>query len=70
MRRVRQVLTIAAPLLGILMLTSAELEVNKQTFDVLGIELILYRMDSLSFIFALAFLIAAVLNAIYALHTD
>ncbi|MEM7767810.1 MAG: Na(+)/H(+) antiporter subunit D [Pseudomonadota bacterium] len=69
-RPVRQVLTIAAPLLGMVMLANAELGVNKQTFDVLGIEMILYRMDSLSFIFALAFLIAALLNAIYALHSD
>ncbi|MEM0985919.1 MAG: Na(+)/H(+) antiporter subunit D [Pseudomonadota bacterium] len=69
-RPVRQVLTVVAPLLGLLMLSNAELGVNKQTFDVLGIELILYRMDSLSFIFALAFLIAALLNAIYALHSD
>ncbi len=69
-RPVRQVLTIAAPLLGLVMLASADLDVNKQTFEALGLELILYRMDSLSFIFALAFLIAALLNAIYALHSD
>ncbi|MEO0465429.1 MAG: Na(+)/H(+) antiporter subunit D [Pseudomonadota bacterium] len=69
-RRVRQILTIAAPVLGIFMLSLADHEVNLATANALGIDLILYRVDSLNFIFGLAFLIAALLNAIYALHSD
>ncbi|MEO0715211.1 MAG: Na(+)/H(+) antiporter subunit D, partial [Pseudomonadota bacterium] len=69
-KQVRQALTIAAPLLGVFMLINAEQQINLATASALGLDLILYRVDGLNFIFALAFLIAALLNAIYAMHTD
>lgn len=69
-RRVRQGLMIAAPILGILMLTQADRAVDLMTANFLALDLVFYRVDSLNFIFGLAFLIAALLNAVYALHTD
>ena len=69
-RRVRQGLMIAAPLLALVMISQAERMTDIMTVSAMGLELIPYRVDSLSFIFGLAFLIAAFLNAIYALHTD
>lgn len=69
-RRVRQGIMIAAPVVALILLVAAPREVDLAVASALGIELILYRVDSLSFIFALAFLIAAFLNAIYALHSD
>ncbi|MEX1250971.1 MAG: Na(+)/H(+) antiporter subunit D [Hyphomonas sp.] len=69
-RLVRQVITIAAPILGILLLATTHHGVDHLTYSTLGIDLSFYRVDSLSFLFGLAFLIAALLNAIYALHTD
>jgi multicomponent Na+:H+ antiporter subunit D len=69
-QRVRQALMVATPVVAILMLALAERSTDLATASVLGIDLILYRVDSLSFIFGLAFLIASFLNAIYALHTD
>jgi len=70
MRRVRQGITIAAPLIGILLLVLADQNVNHLSASVLGLDLVLYRVDGLSFVFGLAFLLAALLNAIYAWHTD
>ncbi|MFN4226061.1 MAG: Na(+)/H(+) antiporter subunit D [Hyphomonas sp.] len=69
-RTIRQGLTILAPLVAILMLATAEHGVDHLTYEALGLELSFYRVDSLNFLFGLAFLIAALLNAIYALHTD
>ncbi|HBJ41099.1 MAG TPA: Na(+)/H(+) antiporter subunit D, partial [Hyphomonas sp.] len=69
-RRVRQGLTIAAPIIAILLISVADRNVNLLTGHALGIEMILYRVDNLSYIFGLAFLLAALLNAIYAWHTD
>jgi multicomponent Na+:H+ antiporter subunit D len=69
-RRVRQGLTIAAPILAILLISIADRNVNLLSGHALGIEMILYRVDNLSYIFGLAFLLAALLNAIYAWHTD
>ena len=70
MRQVRQVITIAAPLVALVLLVTAMPNVDLATTEVLGLKLVLYRVDSLNFIFSLAFLIAAVLNAVYALHGD
>tara|TARA_R110002020_G_scaffold224599_1_gene434241 strand:+ start:113961 stop:115709 length:1749 start_codon:yes stop_codon:yes gene_type:complete len=70
MRRVRQGIAIAAPLIGIALLAMADQNVNHLTASVMGLDLVLYRVDGLSFVFGLAFLIAALLNAIYAWHTD
>jgi len=69
-RVVRQVITIAAPILGILLLSGTPHGVDLLTHETLSITLSFYHVDSLSFLFGLAFLIAALLNAIYALHTD
>lgn len=69
-RTVRQAITIIAPILGILLLATTQHGVDHLTYNTLGIELSFYRVDSLNFLFGLAFLIAALLNAIYALHTD
>ena len=70
MRRVRQGIAIGAPLVGIALLALADQNVNHLTASVMGLDLVLYRVDGLSFVFGLAFLIAALLNAIYAWHTD
>ena len=69
-RPVRQAISLLAPLLGIVMLWGVEQGVDLSTAQVLGLDLVFYRVDGLSFVFGLAFLIAAFLNAIYALHTD
>ncbi len=69
-RIVRQAITIAAPLIGMALLVTAEQGVSLAGARLLGLELVFYRVDNLNFIFGLAFLIAALLNAIYALHTD
>ncbi|HAQ76930.1 MAG TPA: Na(+)/H(+) antiporter subunit D, partial [Hyphomonas sp.] len=59
-----------APIIAILLISVADRNVNLLTGHALGIEMILYRVDNLSYIFGLAFLLAALLNAIYAWHTD
>jgi multicomponent Na+:H+ antiporter subunit D len=69
-RRVRQALMVATPVIAVLLLALADRGTDLATASVLGLDLVLYRVDSLSFIFGLAFLIASFLNAIYALHTD
>ncbi len=70
MQRVRQGLALGAPLLALLMLVAAPRETDLATMSLMGFDMVLYRVDSLSFIFGLAFLIAAFINAIYALHQD
>ena len=69
-QRVRQALMVATPVVAILMLAMADRGTDLATASVIGLDLVLYKVDSLSFIFGLAFLIASLLNAIYALHTD
>lgn len=68
--RARQVLTIVAPLIALIILTNSDREVALATLSVFYLDLVIYQIDSLNFIFALAFLIAALINAIYCLHTD
>jgi multicomponent Na+:H+ antiporter subunit D len=70
LRTVRHALTIIAPMAAIALLATAPHGIDYFKLDVLGLPLSLYRVDSLNFIFGLAFLIAALLNAVYALHTD
>ncbi len=70
LQRVRQGLAIAAPLAGLWLLTGVPQDTMLLGASVLGLDLVLYRVDSLSFVFALAFILAALLNAIYALHQD
>ncbi len=69
-RLVRQAITLTVPIAAILLLATTQHGVDHLTYNTLGIEMSFYRVDSLNFIFGLAFLIAALLNAIYALHTD
>ena len=69
-QRIRQGLMVATPVVALIMLAFADRGSSLAVANVLGIDLILYRVDSLNFIFGLAFLIAAFLNAIYAMHTD
>lgn len=69
-RRVRQGMAIAAPIIGILLISFADRNLTLLSAEALGLDFILYRVDNLSFIFGLAFLLAALLNAIYAWHTD
>jgi len=65
----RGILMIGGPLVALVALISAEgLSINLQTVKFLGLELVLYRPDSLSFIFGLAFIIAAALMGVYSLH--
>lgn len=69
-RRLRQGVMVAAPVVALVLLSLAPRGIDIATASVLGIDLVLYRVDSLNFIFGVAFMIAAFLNAIYALHTD
>ena len=69
-QRVRQLLGLAAPVIATALLLAAPRETDLATLSMLGFDMVLYRVDSLSFIFGLAFLIAAFINAIYALHQD
>ncbi len=70
LRRVRHGVMVAAPIAGMVMLSLADRNADLAIASVLGLDLVVYRVDSLNFVFALAFLIAALLNSIYALHTD
>ena len=69
-KRVRHALMLGTPIVGLIMLSSAARGVDLATASMLGIDMVLYRVDGLSFIFGVAFLIASFLNAIYAMHTD
>ncbi|WP_300379236.1 Na(+)/H(+) antiporter subunit D [Henriciella sp.] len=70
MQRARQALTLTAPVIGLLLLLAAPRETDLATMSLMGFDMVLYRVDSLSFIFGLAFLIAAFINAVYSLHND
>tara|TARA_R110001592_G_scaffold9560_5_gene50602 strand:- start:2098 stop:3861 length:1764 start_codon:yes stop_codon:yes gene_type:complete len=69
-RQARHILTVATPIVGIALLAMADQNIIHLATQVLDLQMILYRVDSLSFVFGLAFLLAALLNAIYAWHTD
>lgn len=69
-RAVRQALSLGAPVLGLVLLLQAPFAVDLATARMVGLDLVLYRVDQLNFVFGIAFLIAAFLNAIYALHQD
>ncbi len=65
----RAILMVGGPLVALIALISAEgLSIDLQTVQFLGLELVLYRPDSLSFVFGLAFIIAAALVGVYSLH--
>jgi len=69
-QRVRQILTVGAPIAGLAILMMAERGVDLATAHVVNAHLVLYHVDSLNFIFGIGFLIVAFLYAIYALHRD
>lgn len=66
---VRAILMIGGPAVALVALINADgLSLNLSTVEMLGLELVLYRPDSLSFIFGLAFIIASALFGVYSLH--
>jgi len=65
----RRYLTIAAPALGIIVLLATPIG-TVSTLTVAGQALAILRLDGLAYPFALIFLIAALLNAIFALHQE
>ncbi|MEZ5810855.1 MAG: Na(+)/H(+) antiporter subunit D [Rhizobiaceae bacterium] len=67
--RLRQLVSLATPVLGIVLLWSTPIGAQS-VVPLFGFDLTLLRLDALAFPFALIFLIAAFLNAIYALHQD
>lgn len=69
-QRVRQTLAIGVPVLAAILLSNAVQDVDLATVQAMGVDMVLYRVDNLNFIFGIAFLIAATLNGIYALHQD
>lgn len=69
-QRLRHIIMLVTPVIALVMLALAERGTDLAVASVLGIDMVFYRVDSLSFIFGVAFLIASFLNAIYAMHTD
>ncbi|MFM1816196.1 MAG: hypothetical protein RLZ98_2891 [Pseudomonadota bacterium] len=68
-RGIRQAITLLAPLAGAYVLTNTPLD-SQAVVSVAGFDLTLLRLDKLSFIFALIFLIASALASLYALHQN
>lgn len=69
-QRIRQILAIGTPLVAGVILLSSPHEIDLASVSTMGMDLVFYRVDGLNFIFGIAFLIAAILNGIYALHQD
>lgn len=69
-RQIRHVLMMAAPLAGIALLAVAPHQVDLMNVQIFSYTVSAYRVDSLNFLFALGFLIAALLVAVYSMHTD
>ncbi len=67
--RARQALTLLAPLAGFALLIATPIGAHAAV-TISGFELTLLRLDKLSFVFALIFLLASALAALYALHED
>ena len=65
----RAIVMVGGPVVALVALINAEgLSMNLSTVQVLGLDLVLYRPDSLSFVFGLAFIIAAAIMGVYSLH--
>ena len=65
----RGILMVGGPAVALAALINAEgLGMNLSTVRVLGFDLVLYRPDSLSFVFGLAFIIAAAIMGVFSLH--
>jgi len=66
---VRALLMVGGPVMGLVALINADgLGIDLSVATVFGIDLVLYRPDSLSFVFGLAFMIAAAICGVYSLH--
>ena len=65
----RQLLTLGTPVAGLLLLIATPMGALT-TLPIFGYDLTLLRLDGLAFPFGIIFLIAAFLNAIFALHQD
>ena len=63
--RVRQSIAIAAPIIGIILLSRTPMGIDHAMLSFMGFDLVLHHVDAFSRLFGLAFMIAAVLNAIY-----
>ena len=67
----RGVVTIGGPLLGLLALAlHGAQEIPLASINVMDLQMILYQVDRTSIVFGLAFLIAAMINSIYALNNE
>lgn len=65
----RAILLVGGPGVALVALINAKgLSINLSTLHVLGLDLVLYRPDSLSFVFGLAFILAAAIVGVYSLH--
>ena len=65
----RAILLVGGPGVALVALINAHgLSINLSSVRVLGLDLVLYRPDSLSFVFGLAFIIASAIVGIYSLH--
>jgi len=64
---VRKYLTLAAPVIGAALLLLADFG-NHGLIQIFDLQLVTYRLDSLAFVWALIFHIAAFLGALYAFH--
>lgn len=67
--RLRQAVALLAPLAGVALLVGTPIG-SQVVISVAGMDLTLLRLDRLSFVFALIFLLASSLAALYALHED
>ena len=68
-QRIRQTIAIAAPIVAFLILTNTPMREDMMSLSTMGLDMVLYRVDSTNYIFGLAFLIAALLGAIYGWRT-
>ncbi|MAP95881.1 MAG: Na(+)/H(+) antiporter subunit D [Ponticaulis sp.] len=69
-RIARGVVTIGGPLLGLLALAMHQAQGTPlASVEIMELTLVLYQVEKVAIVFGLAFLIAAVVNSIYALHT-
>lgn len=69
-QRPRQILTLIAPLIAIVLLHSVGRDQDLAEISVFDLELVIYHINNLNYIFTLAFLLAAAINAIYCWHTN
>ncbi|MFN7054258.1 proton-conducting transporter membrane subunit [Hyphomonas sp.] len=69
-RQIRQLILMAAPLAGIALLSMAPHQSDLMMVQIFNYSVSAYRVDPLNFVFGLGFLIAALLVAVYSLHTD